>query len=225
MVSDVQSLFHLFQGNLNMKNSNEIANYDVGLPDVALDCTGVATMTLDVAGIGSKTVANAKTSADLTSRASANTITGDAATSQAVGGIANLCNGRTATGDGIGGINQGRMFMLEDGMVFTYDAGQSSCTEGNPCFGYLDVNGPQGPNKVISCSTGKNAYINRYGNNTSGAANAELLMASCSVNAKDITDIYPVVFYNSTVKPASLAAKAVLYSQKSNQTATTTTGG
>lgn len=218
MVSDVQSLFHLFQGNLNMKNSNEIANYDVGLPDVALDCVGATGMTLNVPGIGENTVQNAKTSSDLTSRATINSISGTGSALQAVGGLANLCGGRVASGDGAGGINQGRMFALEDGMVFTYDAGQASCTEGNPCFGYLDVNGPQGPNKVISCSTGKNAYIGQYGQK----ANAELLMASCTVNAKDITDIYPVLFYGSTVKPASLAAKAVLYSQKSNQTASGT---
>lgn len=218
---NVQSLFHLFQGNLNMKNSNEVVNYDVGITDVTMDCEGVASMSIQPAGVASALTATGKKSNELASRATANTITGTAATAQAVGGIADLCGGR-AVNNGGGGINQGRMFALEDGMVFTYDAGQSSCTESNPCFGYLDVNGAAGPNKVISCSDGtanSNAYIRSYGRNMTGN-DANVLMASCTVEAKDITDIYPVLFYGSTVKPASLAAKAVLYSQKSNQQAT-----
>ena len=218
MVSDVQSLFHLFQGNLNMKNSNEIANYDVGMPDVALHCDGAA-FNITVPGTSvSNTAVTFKTLDDMDERPGAVAAPGEdeddnrtlAQKTQTKGGIANLCGGRTVAN---GGFNQGRMFALEDGMVFTYDPGQQSCTEGNPCYGYLDVNGAQGPNKLISCSTGQNSYIPSYGRNADG----NLLMASCTVNAKDITDIYPVLFYGSTVKPASLAAKAVLYSQKSNQ--------
>ena len=235
MESDVQSLYHLFQGNLNMKNSNELANYEVGMPDVALNCGNADTITFTKPGESSTTTAAGKKSTELTSRATANPTTGAVASAVAIqsqGGIHDLCAGRTvAASTGLGGINQGRMFALEDGMVFTYDAGQASCTENNPCFGYLDVNGAQGPNKVISCSHGNDSYIKSYGTNlgvrTTGAGTTEdptvntseanLLAANCTVDAKDITDIYPVVFYNSTVKPASLAAKAVLYSQKSNQ--------
>ena len=226
MVQDAQSLFHLFQGNLNMKNSNEIADYEVGIPDVALNCVGDTTIKITVPGtnlsaagvttsetgkIGPSSMTAAGTGWNEPSLADRSKTSGKEDDLQAVGGIAPLCAGGT--------INQGRMFMLEDGMVFTYDAGQASCTEGNPCFGYIDVNGPQGPNKLISCSRGsKNLYLPTYGKN----ASANMLMASCTVDAKDITDIYPVLFYGSTVKPASLAAKAVLYSQKSNQVTTTT---
>lgn len=210
---DVQSLFHLFQGNLNMKNSNEIGNYDVGMPDVALSCEEGSNdaISLTIPGVTGTHTLKAKTNnaAKLNTRVeSASTATGAAI--QVKGGLAGLCAGRTVAN---GGINQGRMFALEDGMVFTYDAGQASCTEGNPCYGYIDVNGAQGPNKIISCSHGANAYIPQYGRTADG----DLLMATCTVDAKDITDIYPVLFYGSTVKPASLAAKAVLYSQKSNQ--------
>lgn len=211
MAADTQSLFHLFQGNLNMKNANEVVNYEVGIPDIALDCTGKAAITATIAG--AEATAAGKTSADMADRATLNN--NGTANVQAVGGLANLCAGRSFAN---GGINQGRMFALEDGMVFTYDAGQMSCTENNPCYGYIDVNGAAGPNRVISCSEGDNAYIRSYGSRMTGN-DANLLATNCTVSSKDISDIYPVLFYGSTVKPASLAAKSVLYSQKSNQKA------
>lgn len=218
MHPDTPSLFHLFQNNLNMKNSNELVNYAVMPADVSLSCAGSAatTVTFSIPGQeDSESDANTATSAAdaLDKRVTANT----AATGS--GGLANLCAGRSLTD---GGINQGRMFQLEDGMVFTYDNAQAYCSESNPCYGYLDVNGSQGPNRVISCSaevadgdTGNlDGWIPSYGRN----ADAGSLLADCTVESKDITDIYPVLFYGSAVKPASRAAKAVLYSKKSNQT-------
>ena len=135
-----------------------------------------------------------------------------AASIQTGGGLADFCDGRALNA---GGINQGYMFQLEDGMVFTYDPAQAYCTEANPCFGYIDVNGPAGPNRVIACSEngGNNMWIHTYGRGAEGG----LLLADCTVESKDITDIYPVLFYGSSVKPASTAAKSVLYSKKSNQ--------
>lgn len=84
-----------------------------------------------------------------------------------------------------------------------------------PCYGYIDVNGPTGPNRVVACSenSGQDDWILTYGRN----ADAGSLLADCSVESKDITDIFPVLFYGSAVKPASRAAKSVLYSKKSNQ--------
>ena len=234
MVSNAKSLYHIFKNNLNLKNSNEVVNYAVGIPDPALDCAGSASIIIEPVGVGGERTATGK-AADATG----NTAVLDRATyttneqnqqvltssaTLSVGGLASLCAGRALGENGVGGINQGRMFMLEDGMVFTYDPAQTACTESNPCYGYLDVNGEKGPNRVISCSPtsgdnhkgNNNAYIRGYGRNMTGGE-ADLLMASCTVDAKDISDIFPVLFYGSTVKPASLAAKAVYYSQKSNQ--------
>ncbi|MBO7673158.1 type II secretion system protein [bacterium] len=211
MQADTQSLFHLLQGNLNMKNANEVINYEVGIPDIALDCTGKASITATIAGADG--TATGKLSSEMGDRATLNN--GGTANVQAVGGLADLCGGRSFAN---GGINQGRMLALEDGMVFTYDAGQMACTENNPCYGYIDVNGAAGPNRVISCSEGSNAYIRSYGSKMTGT-DANVLATNCTVSSKDISDIYPVLFYGSTVKPASLAAKSVLYSQKSNQKA------
>ena len=222
---DTPSLFHLFQNNLNMKNSAELTNYAVMPADVALNCAPTTDkMVVNIVGGAGKKDEDTDTytaegKKDLESRVSTDTTQGS-------GGIDNLCEGRTLAQ---GGFNQGRMFQLEDGMVFTYDPSQAYCTETNPCYGYIDVNGPSGPNRVISCSSSENAngtvranenlYIPTYGRN----ANANLLLADCTVESKDITDIYPVLFYGTSVRPASLAAKSVLYSRKTNQTTTTTT--
>lgn len=208
---DTPSLFHLFQNNLNMKNSSETTNYAVMPVDVTLNCESASTTTITVPGM-----TTAPTPTALTDDLDRATIMASS-TIQTGGGLAELCAGRALAADGTGGINQGYMFQLEDGMVFTYDPGQAYCTEANPCFGYLDVNGAAGPNRVIACSEdgGENAWIHTYGRN----ADAGNLLTDCTVAAKDITDIYPVLFYGSTVKPASVAAKSVLYSKKSNQTA------
>ena len=208
---EAPSLFHLFKNNLSLKNSSELSNYAVMPVDITLNCTSTDGGTLEIPGTSENpTVSGVKTGA--LSRA---TIVGGAGI-QVGGGINELCAGSPLSGS-TGGINQGYMFQLEDGMVFTYDPAQAYCTEANPCFGYIDINGNAGPNRVIACSEGggNNAWIHTYGRN----ADAGNLLADCTVDAKDITDIYPVLFYGSTVKPASRAAKSVLYSKKSNQQA------
>ena len=212
---DTPSLFHLFQNNLNMKNSNEINNYAVLPADAMLSCSGETTGSAMVPGASTATTINGAVE-DLNERP------GVANAIQGAGGLADLCAGRSLEN---GGINQGRMFQLEDGMVFTYDPAQAYCSESNPCYGYLDVNGPTGPNRVIACSeptpggTNNNFWIPTYGRN----ADPGNLLVDCTVESKDITDIYPVLFYGSAVKPASVAAKSVLYSKKTNQPAATAT--
>ncbi len=214
---DTPSLFHLFQNNLNMKNSAEVANYAVMPADALLSCAGNAENEAINFNVPGTDITDSVHPANLETRPGA--VTGEGASNvQGAGGLANLCNGRTIEA---GGFNHGRLFQLEDGMTFTYDGAQAYCSESNPCYGYLDVNGPTGPNRVISCSdevdggkANQDAWISTYGRN----ANAGMLLADCTVESKDITDIFPVLFYGSTVKPASLAAKSVLYSKKSNQT-------
>ncbi len=213
---DTPSLFHLFQNNLNMKNSKEITNYAVMPADAMLSCAG-----RDGAGATIKVPGSSVTSAEASTYAkkdiSARQAYGKGSAIQTGGGLKNFCDGRSLDS---GGFNQGRLFQLEDGMTFTYDGAQAYCSESNPCYGYIDVNGPTGPNRVISCSNegGADDWILTYGRN----AKAGDLLADCTVEAKDITDIYPVLFYGSAVKPASRAAKSVLYSKKSNQTTTET---
>ena len=84
---------------------------------------------------------------------------------------------------------------FNDGVVFAFPADSAACTHGiagqedKICKGFIDVNGPKGPNKVVAC--------------TGGAGD------TCEVSTA--TDIYPVKFYDQTVLPNSPAARAVLY--------------
>lgn len=70
------------------------------------------------------------------------------------------------------------------------------------CIGFIDVNGPTPPNKEVSCSSSE-------GNSTQTALDPS---ASCNVarTGADIGDIFPVVFHDGVVEPASNAAKMVL---------------
>ena len=63
------------------------------------------------------------------------------------------------------------------------------------CIGYIDVNGPQLPNTEVSCATG---------------TTSKNLDEPCTVDNNSIGDVYPVVYYDSVVAPASNAAAAVL---------------
>lgn len=84
---------------------------------------------------------------------------------------------------------------LNDGIMFAYKAADAKkCTEDNKCSGVIDVNGIKGPNKIITCD---------------GQTDPMATVATCEV--KSPTDIYPVVFFDQTVLPATDAGKAVLY--------------
>ncbi len=61
------------------------------------------------------------------------------------------------------------------------------------------VNGLNGPNKEVECTTGKISYD---------------LKESCTVKGRDVTDIYPFIFYDSTIEPLTNAADYVLKSAK-----------
>ena len=67
------------------------------------------------------------------------------------------------------------------------------------CTGYIDVNGVSLPNEETRCSD--------------GTTNKDI-DASCVVKNKDVKDVYPIVFYNDTVSPATNAGKYVLQSAK-----------
>ena len=80
---------------------------------------------------------------------------------------------------------------FNDGSMFIYDDGvAANCTESTPCYGYFDVNGTKGPNKVTTCD-----------GTTSGD--------NCVVK-DNIADIFPVYFYDQIILPASYAGNAVL---------------
>ena len=100
----------------------------------------------------------------------------------------------------------GTTLFFNDGIVFSFDNTQSACAAGtevvteNYCWGFIDVNGEKGPNKVVRCD---NDVI------TGGTAGSD--DATCTVS--NPTDIYPVMFFDQTIVPATAAARAVLYAK------------
>ncbi len=113
---------------------------------------------------------------------------------------------------GINGVKNGAdntTLFMNDGIMFQFptNVGQDTkCTKDTSisgvtawaigtqkaCSGFIDVNGTKGPNKVVVCD-----------NSDTGTG------ANCKVT--NPTDIYPVMFFDSTVLPSTDAARAVLY--------------
>ena len=95
--------------------------------------------------------------------------------------------------------NANTTLFFNDGIMFTFNtADAKACSNDDTrgikkCYGFIDVNGIKAPNREVKCDgTGKTD-------------------SDCQI--KSPTDIYPVVFYDQTILPASVAARAVLYSK------------
>ncbi len=80
--------------------------------------------------------------------------------------------------------------------------GTSATANLSKCLGFIDVNGVTLPNKEVTCTEGNTATQN--------------VQTPCAVknDANHMTDVFPVVFHDATVEPASDAAKYVLTSAK-----------
>ena len=65
----------------------------------------------------------------------------------------------------------------------------------NMCGAVIDVNGEDLPNREVTCATGTTSWD---------------LDAPCTVDDDSMGDVFPIVFYNDTVSPATNAAKVVL---------------
>lgn len=106
--------------------------------------------------------------------------------------------------------NDGSMFAFDNSPTNADGDKDLTCTlitdggaTANVCLGYIDVNGLKGPNRVIACNTASNTKA------TYTAAGKDDTVESCEVG--NVTDIYPVAFYDQTIVPATNAAQAVLY--------------
>ena len=92
---------------------------------------------------------------------------------------------------------------FNDGIMFSYETSKATkCTKADgatakECTGFIDVNGLKAPNKIVKCD-----------NATDASSATE---SNCEI--KNPTDVYPVIFYDSTILPNSVAARAVLYSK------------
>ena len=78
----------------------------------------------------------------------------------------------------------------------------NSSTGLKDCLGFIDVNGVTLPNKEVNCTTGNTAAL---------TPDVPCVVGS---DANHMTDIYPIVFHDATVEPATNAAKYVLTTSK-----------
>ena len=124
-------------------------------------------------------------------------------------------------------------YALADGSIVAFNAGAKGCelpvgkqlnatvlgvaapgTADAPglkdCIGFIDVNGATLPNKEVTCSDATN-----NGSNTADKASLNV-DKPCTVknDAKHMTDVFPIVFHDATVEPASDAAKYILTTSK-----------
>ena len=105
-------------------------------------------------------------------------------------------------------------YQLADGSMFAFHSPTTTCTLGDKsinelmqetsfhryCLGWIDVNGISLPNREVRCSDGK--------------SHTRDITADCTVPAKLITDVFPVVFYDGTVVPASCSCKICIANSK-----------
>ena len=85
------------------------------------------------------------------------------------------------------------VFYTNDGMLITFKNGDYECTEDDPCYGFIDVNGTKGPNKIAACTQ-----------DTDGLCTSKVT----------INDIYPFKMYDQTIAPASGAGRAVMFGRE-----------
>lgn len=114
-------------------------------------------------------------------------------------------------------------YTLADGSIIAFSPDAAECelpvgvqmneewiNDHKKCLGFIDVNGATLPNKEVTCSA-----ISEGGSGTVDQASFDV-SHPCTVknDAKHMTDVFPIVFHDATVEPASDAAKYVLTSSK-----------
>ena len=106
-------------------------------------------------------------------------------------------------------------YSLADGAIVAFNPDALGCelaagvrmnggwiTDHPQCVGFIDVNGATLPNREVTCTT--------------AADTANTVETPCAVknDANHMTDVFPIVFHDATVEPASNAAKYVLTTSK-----------
>lgn len=110
----------------------------------------------------------------------------------------------------LGDLGNYLVYSLADGSLFGFNKSAKACgidpgevvnnamlTSGKlkDCLGFIDANGTATPNKEVACETGKTSLTPE---------------TPCTVpSGSKLGDIYPIVFHDGVVEPASNASKAV----------------
>ena len=86
----------------------------------------------------------------------------------------------------------------------------------SPCLGFIDVNGATLPNKEVTCETVEDTGLTGGEVGVDNEGNGGRPTGSCVVpnNANNMTDVFPIVFHDATVEPATNAARYVLNTAK-----------
>ena len=164
------------------------------------------------------------------------TLTGQTYLGTVADGVKRNNNGASAdyalvnTGDGVltqAEIDTYLAYSLADGSIVAFNPDAEGCElpvgkqltagvlEGTDadvnlsnCIGFIDVNGATLPNKEVTCSAA--------GAGGTADAASHSVEAPCVVknDAKHMTDVFPIVFHDATVEPASDAAKYILTTSK-----------
>lgn len=120
------------------------------------------------------------------------------------------------------GPGSSHLYLLADGSIvgfpqYTPNAGRGSCTIEmgetleeklkdsdwkSSCVGFVDVNGVSKPNEETRCQDGRSNSAQYNLDNP------------CVVKSRDIKDIYPIAFHDTTAEPATVAGRYVLNSSK-----------
>ncbi len=111
----------------------------------------------------------------------------------------------------LGDLGNYLVYSLADGSLFGFNKSAKACgidpgevvnnamlTSGKlkDCLGFIDANGTATPNKEVTCETGTTSLTPE---------------TPCTVpSGSKLGDIYPIVFHDGVVEPASNASKAVL---------------
>lgn len=93
-----------------------------------------------------------------------------------------------------------REYLQQGGIdtIFDYDSEHPLAK----CVGFIDVNGTESPNKEITCKKGENLVMQ----NTSDCV--------VDMSEKRMNDVFPVLFYDTSVEPATSAGKYVMSNRK-----------
>ena len=115
-------------------------------------------------------------------------------------------------------------YTLADGSIVAFDPTAQGCelpvgtrmsstwiNANTKCLGFIDVNGATLPNKEVTCSGSTGTE-----KDAKAVATEFKPETPCAVknDANHMTDVFPIVFHDATVEPATNAAKYVLTTSK-----------
>lgn len=116
---------------------------------------------------------------------------------------------------------RGAIFETRDGAYIIFpdkkDLATQACTKLSPCLAYIDVNGMEPPNALVNCEKDANTgYLKYKWEDTTQDIIGEdyysgnTLKGVCTIDPMKTNDVFPILIYGSTIKPAINAVDAVL---------------